>query len=47
MRTAGLGRLGRTVKLMGPKCVVPYRLSNKRGKTDAADAAAICEAATP
>jgi len=31
---------------MAPKFVVPYRLSGKRGKTDAADAAAICEAAT-
>jgi transposase len=33
-----------TVKLMAPKFVVPYRLSGKRGKNDAADAAAICEA---
>ena len=37
---------GHTVKLMAPKFVVPYRLSGKRGKTDAADAAAICEAVT-
>src|SRR5438477_3268541 len=36
--------LGHTVRLMAPKFVTPYRLSGKRGKTDAADAAAICEA---
>ena len=36
--------LGHTVRLMAPKFVAPYRLSGKRGKTDAADAAAICEA---
>ena len=30
--------LGHTVKLMAPKFVAPYRLSGKRGKTDAADA---------
>lgn len=35
---------GHTVKLIAPKFVSPYRLSGKRGKTDAADAAAICEA---
>ena len=35
---------GHTVRLMAPKFVVPYRLSGKRGKNDAADAAAICEA---
>jgi transposase len=35
---------GHTVKLMAPKFVTPYRMSGKRGKTDAADAAAICEA---
>jgi transposase len=29
---------------MAPKFVAPYRLSGKRGKNDAADAAAICEA---
>jgi transposase len=29
---------------MAPKFVTPYRLSGKRGKNDAADAAAICEA---
>ncbi len=36
--------LGHTIKLMAPKFVAPYRLSGKRGKNDAADAAAICEA---
>ena len=35
-----------TVRLMAPKFVTPYRLSGKRGKNDAADAAAICEAVT-
>jgi transposase len=35
---------GHTVRLIAPKFVTPYRLSGKRGKTDAADAAAICEA---
>lgn len=35
---------GHTVKLIAPKFVAPYRLSGKRGKNDAADAAAICEA---
>ena len=33
---------GHTVRLIAPKFVVPYRLSGKRGKNDAADAAAIC-----
>ncbi len=37
-------RHGHTVKLMAPKLVAPYRMSGKRGKNDAADAAAICEA---
>jgi len=37
---------GHTVKLMAPKFVSPYRMSGKRGKNDAADAAAICEAVT-
>lgn len=37
---------GHTVRLMAPKFVVPYRLSGKQGKNDAADAAAICEAVT-
>jgi transposase len=36
---------GHTIKLIAPKFVTPYRLSGKRGKNDAADAAAICEAA--
>lgn len=35
---------GHTVRLMAPKLVTPYRMSGKRGKNDAADAAAICEA---
>jgi transposase len=35
---------GHIVRLIAPKFVAPYRLSGKRGKTDAADAAAICEA---
>ena len=35
---------GHTVRLIAPKFVSPYRMSGKRGKTDAADAAAICEA---
>ncbi len=36
--------LGHTVRLMAPKFVAPYRMSGRRGKNDAADAAAICEA---
>ena len=36
-------KLGDTVKLMPPKYVKSYV---KRGKTDAGDAAAICEAVT-
>lgn len=39
-------RFGHTVRLMAPRFVIPYRLSGKRGKNDAADAAAICEAVT-
>jgi transposase len=35
---------GHTVKLLAPKLVTPYRMTGKRGKNDAADAAAICEA---
>ncbi|WP_321945000.1 IS110 family RNA-guided transposase [Burkholderia cenocepacia] len=35
-----------TAKLMAPRLVAPYRMSGKRGKNDAADAAAICEAVT-
>jgi transposase len=31
---------------MAPKFVAPYCMSGKRGKNDAADAAAICEAVT-
>ncbi|MBN3783627.1 IS110 family transposase [Burkholderia sp. Ac-20345] len=37
---------GHTAKLMAPRLVAPYRMSGKRGKNDAADAAAICEAVT-
>lgn len=37
-------QFGHTVRLMAPKFVVAYRMSGKRGKNDAADAAAICEA---
>ena len=39
-------KYGHTVRLMAPKFVAPYRLSGKRGKNDAADAQAICEAVT-
>jgi transposase len=48
LRRAPLGAAvrahGHTVRLMAPKFVSPYRMSGKRGKNDAADAAAICEA---
>ena len=37
---------GHTVRLIAPKFVTPYRMTGKRGKNDAADAAAICEAVT-
>jgi hypothetical protein len=37
---------GHTVRLMTSKLVAPYRLSGNRGKNNAADAAAICEAVT-
>lgn len=37
-------RQGHEVRLIAPKFVAPYRMSGKRGKNDAADAAAICEA---
>jgi transposase len=37
---------GHTVRLIAPKFVTPYRMSGRRGKNDAADAAAICEAIT-
>jgi len=39
-------KFGHTVRMMAPKFVVPYRMSGKRGRNDAADAAAICEAVT-
>ena len=39
-------RQGHTVKLMAPRFVTLYWMSGKRGKNDAADAAAICEAVT-
>jgi hypothetical protein len=39
-------QFGHTVRLMAPKFVAPYRLSGKRGKNDAADAQAICDAVT-
>jgi transposase len=35
---------GHTVRLIAPKFVTPYRMTGKRGKNDAADGAAICEA---
>jgi transposase len=38
--------MGLEVKLIAPHFVSPYRLSGKTGKNDAADAAAICEAAS-
>jgi hypothetical protein len=37
-------KFGHTVRLIAPKFVIPYQLAGKRGKNDAADAAAICEA---
>jgi transposase len=39
-------KFGHSIRLMAPKFVAPYRMSGKRGKNDAADAAAICEAVT-
>jgi transposase len=39
--------LGHTPKLMAPKFVAPYRMSGKRGKNDAADAAAILAKPSP
>ena len=39
-------KFGHTVRLMAAKFVAPYRMSGKRGKNDAADAAAIAEAVT-
>lgn len=35
---------GHIVRMIAPKFVAPYRMSGLRGKNDAADAAAICEA---
>ena len=37
-------KLGHTVRLMAPRFVAPYRMAGKRGKNDANDAQAICEA---
>lgn len=37
-------QFGHTPKLMAPKFVSPYRMQGPRGKNDANDAAAICEA---
>ena len=37
-------KFGHTPKLMAPKFVAPYRMQGKRGKNDANDAAAVCEA---
>ena len=37
-------KLGHRVRLMAPKFVAPYRMAGKRGKNDANDAQAICEA---
>ena len=37
---------GHTVRLMAPKFVAPYRMAGNRGKNDANDAQAICEAVT-
>ena len=39
-------RFGHTVRLLAPKFVAPYRRTGRRGKNDAADAEAICEAVT-
>lgn len=39
-------QFGHTPKLMAPKFVAPYRMQGSRGKNDANDAAAICEAVT-
>jgi len=35
-----------TVRMKTPKFMAPYRMRGKRGKSDAADVAAICEADT-
>ncbi|MDE1999408.1 MAG: IS110 family transposase [Burkholderiales bacterium] len=37
-------KFGHTVRIMAAKFVAPYRLSGRKGKNDAADAQAICEA---
>jgi transposase len=37
-------RLGLRVRLIAPHLVAPYRMEGKRGKNDANDAAAVCEA---
>jgi transposase len=39
-------QFGHTPRLMAPKFVAPYRMQGVRGKNDANDAAAICEAVT-
>ena len=41
-----LQALGLTPRLIAPHFVTPYRMQGKGGKNDAADAAAICEAAS-
>lgn len=41
-----LVQFGHTPKLMAPKFVAPYRMQGSRGKNDANDAAAVCEAVT-
>ena len=41
-----LARIGLVPRLIAPHFVSPYRMQGKTGKNDAADAAAICEAAS-
>lgn len=41
-----LAQLGLQVRLIAPHLVAPYRLQGRRGKNDANDAAAVCEAAS-
>ncbi len=41
-----LSQFGHTPKLMAPQFVKPYRIQGVRGKNDANDASAICEAVT-
>ena len=43
-RTSLFQASGHTVRLIAPNFVTPYWMMGKRGKNDAADAAAICEA---